>query len=54
MNQRTTIIPDQDDTFFTDWLLDLHSLEGATGDDYDTRIWLGVRHTFVQSLVRPN
>lgn len=53
MNQRT-IIPAEDDTYFTDWLLDLHSLEGATGEDYDARIWSGVRQTFVQTLVRPN
>jgi hypothetical protein len=54
MNQRAISIPDQDDTFFTDWLLDLHSLEGATGDDYDVKVWSGVQSTFVQSLVRSN
>jgi hypothetical protein len=54
MNDRTLVALDTDDSYFNDWLLDLYSLERLSSDNWNERLWTGVRPTYAGILIREN
>lgn len=54
MNERTLVALDKDDSFFNDWILDLYSLERLASENFNERMWSGVRPTYASILLREN
>jgi hypothetical protein len=54
MNDRTLVALDTDDSFFNDWMLDLFSLERLSSDQWNSKMWTGVRPTYAGILIREN
>lgn len=54
MNDRTLVALDTDDSYFNDWMIDLFSLERSASDEWNEKMWTGVRPTYSSILIRPN
>lgn len=54
MNDRTLVALDADDSYFNDWMIDLFSLERSASENWNEKMWTGVRGTYASILIREN
>lgn len=54
MNDRTLVALDADDSYFNDWIIDLFSLERHASQNFNEKMWTGVKPTYASILIREN
>jgi hypothetical protein len=54
MNDRTLVALDADDSYFNDWIIDLFSLERCASQEFNEKMWTGVKPTYASILIREN